>query len=86
MTTTIAIQPNAEVVAARAALDEAIAALDAISTSYPPSKLDGEYNPVWIAYVHQEVRIDLAFGTLDRAVRKHYSELTGIHTAKGRTP
>lgn len=79
---TTLIQPSSEVVAARRALDAAVAALDAISPEYPRDVSNyPTVDPVWLAYVHQQVRVDHAKAALHRAVLEHYTELTGMPTS-----
>ena len=79
-------QPSPEVLAARQALDDAVAALDAISPEYPQGVSNyPTVDPVWLAYVHQQVRVDHARSDLHRAVRAHYTELTGMPTTERRS-
>jgi hypothetical protein len=80
--TAVLIQPSPDVTAARQSLDAAVAALDAIAPEYP----QGGVTPVWLAYVHQQVRVDHARDDLHRAVRAHYTELTGMPTGTWRNP
>lgn len=68
------VQPSPEVLAARAALDAAVAALDAIAPEYP----QGGVTPLWTAYTRQMHDVRMAKWDLHRVVREHYSELTGI--------
>lgn len=71
----------------RQALDEAVAALDAISPEYPQGVSNyPTVDPVWLAYTQQQVRVDLAKNVLRRAVLAHYSELTGMPTNPRRNP
>ncbi len=76
-------EPSPDVLAARQALDDAITTLDAISPEYPHGARNyPTVDPVWLAYVHQRVRVDHARNDLHRAVRAHYTELTGIPTTE----
>jgi hypothetical protein len=85
--TAILIQPSPEVAAARQALDDAVAALDAISPEYPQGVSNyPTVDPVWLAYVHQQVRVDHARSDLRWAVLAHYTELTGMPTNPRRNP
>lgn len=85
--TTVLIQASPDVTAARRALDDAVAALDAISPEYPRDVSNyPTVDPTWLAYVHQRVRVDHARNGLDRAVRAHYTELTGVPTSERRNP
>lgn len=84
--TATAAEPSPEVLAARQSLDDAVAALDAISPEYPRDVSNyPTVDPVWLAYVHQQVRVDHARSDLRWAVLAHYTELTGMPTNNRRT-
>lgn len=85
--TTTLIQPSLDVSAARQSLDDAVAALDAISPEYPQRVSNyPTVDPTWLAYVHQQVRVNHARNALHRAVRAHYTALTGMPTSERRNP
>jgi hypothetical protein len=80
-------QPSTEVLSARQALDDAVAALDAISPECPRDVSNyPTVDQTWLAYAQQEVRVDLVKAALHRAVLEHYTEQTGMPTGLRRNP